>query len=209
MEKQNEILDKVAGLYHSYGIKSVTMDDISRELGISKKTLYQYVTDKDDLVRKVVEHIMNVSMCHFDRLCNDALNAIDELFEVNRYVHSVMKQCSPTFEYDLKKYFPETYQFLVTTKREKMYRSVLENIRKGKEEGIYRDDIEEEVIAKLHVARMENLHDNTMFTFEELTRGKTFREIFIYHIRGLANEKGLRILEENKHKLEFMVEDDI
>ena len=179
------------------------MDDISHELGISKKTLYQFVSDKDELVSKVVDYILNNTMCHFDRIRSTSANAIEELFEVNRFVHSVMKKYSPSFEYDLRKYFPDTYQILVKTKRDKMYDSVLDNIRKGKAEGIYRKDMNEEVIAKVHVSRMENLHDNTMFTIEEMTRGNIFREIFVYHIRGMANEKGLKILERNMHRLEF------
>jgi TetR/AcrR family transcriptional regulator, cholesterol catabolism regulator len=203
MEKQDEILERTAELFRNYGIRSITMDDISHELGISKKTLYQFVTDKDELVKKVVAHILNITMCHFDRIRSHAANAIEELFEVNCFVHSVMRKYSPAFEFDLRKYYPDVYQLLIKTKREKMYDSVLENIRKGKSEGIYREDMEEEVIAKVHVSRMENLHDNTMFSLEEMTRGKIFKEIFVYHIRGMANAKGIKILEENMHKLEF------
>lgn len=205
MENLHEILEKVAELYLKYGIRSITMDDVSRELGISKKTLYQYVSDKDELVLKVVEYILNFNFQQFENIHNSAENAIFELFEVNRFVHSIMRNCSPSFEYDLKKYFPEVYNQLITSKREKMYKSVLDNIRKGKSEGIYREELQEEIIAKMHVARMENMHENTMFSMEEMVQGKIFREIFVYHIRGLANEKGIKILEKNIDKLEFTV----
>ncbi len=203
MENLQDILEKVAELYRKYGIRSVTMDDVSRELGISKKTLYQFVCDKDELVLKVVEYILTSTFQQLDQICNTAENAIHELFEVNRFVHSVVRYYSPSFEYDLKKYFPEVYTKMITTKREKMYISVLENIKKGKKEGIYRTELQEEIIAKMYVSKLENLHINTMFTIEEMVQGKIFREIFVYHVRGLANKKGIEILEKNIDMLNF------
>jgi TetR/AcrR family transcriptional regulator, cholesterol catabolism regulator len=201
IEKQEEILDKSAELFRNYGIRSITMDDISRELGISKKTLYQFVSDKDELVDMVVKHILKVLFSQFECISQRAQNAIEELFEVNRFVHTVLKSYSPTFEYDLKKYYPEIYRTLVESKREKMYASVLENIQNGKKQGIFRSDMNEEIIAKIHVSRMETLHDNTMFSLEDMMKGHIFREIFVYHIRGMANEKGIMFLEKNIERL--------
>ena len=84
-----------------------------------------------------------------------------------------------------------------------MYEFVLENIRRGKKEGLYRNEIEEENIAKMHVSRMEHFKDNSMFSIDEMTKAPAFKEILIYHIRGMANEKGLKILEKNMDKFEF------
>ena len=203
MEKLNDIQERVTVLYRKFGIKSVTMDDISRELGISKKTLYQFVTDKDDLVNKVIlNELRSVTDC-LDQVKANAGNAIEELFEVNRFVLNLIKKYSPAYEYDLKKYYPEAFQTLIKAKRERMHACVLENIRRGKKEEIYRNELEEEIIARMHVSRMEHLRDNPMFSIDEMTKTPTFKEMFIYHIRGMANEKGLKILEENIDKYEF------
>lgn len=203
MEKLNDILERVAVLYRKFGIKSVTMDDIASELGISKKTLYQFITDKDDLVNKVIEtKLRSVTDC-LNKVKANAGNAIEELFEVNRFILTLIKTYSPAYDYDLKKYYPEVFQILVQKKRESMYECVIENILRGKREGIYRIELEEEIIARMHVSRMEHFQDNSMFSIDEMTTVPIFKEMFIYHIRGLANEKGLKVLEESMDKFEL------
>ena len=83
-----------------------------------------------------------------------------------------------------------------------MYSYLLLNLKKGKKEGLYRDDMNEEVIAKLYMSRLENIHFNELFTIEEFTSFKLFIELLTYHVRGIATEKGIVVLEEKIKKLE-------
>ena len=104
MERElNNILDRVIILYRKYGIKSITMDDVARELGISKKTLYQYVDDKNELVNKAVMHDIDRHFYNINCIKNKNLNAIDELLEINRYLTVMLKDYNPSWDYDLKK----------------------------------------------------------------------------------------------------------
>ncbi len=115
---QNEfdkILGKVSELYRKYGIKSVTMDDVSHELGISKKTLYQYVADKSELVEKVVEYTRVCNFSSMHEIDEFSGNAIEQLIEVSQKVNTLMKDHSPAYEYDLKKYYPEIFNKLRST----------------------------------------------------------------------------------------------
>lgn len=201
MNKEFEkILETVSVLYRKYGIKSVTMDDVAHELGISKKTLYQYVSDKSELVEKVVEYTRH---CNFSSMNEKTLkgNAIEQLIEVSQRVNSLMKDHSPSYEYDLKKYYPEIFRNLMSARREVMYESMLANIRQGKKEGVYREELDEVIISKLHLLRMENLQSSEIFKEEEMHTSKFFRELFIYHIHGLATLKGLEILNKNINSL--------
>jgi len=202
MEKTKEILSRVIVLFRKYGIKSVTMDDIAGELGISKKTLYHHFSDKDEMLKRIVELDMEQTVSCFESMKKEGTNAIEELFEVNRAILLVIKRYSPPFEYDLKKYYPDVYQNILKSKRKRMYEGILENIKRGKSENLYREDLNEELIALLQVSRMDSFHDEELFKEEFLT-GKTFKDLFIYHIRGIANEKGIRFLEENLHRLDF------
>ena len=207
MNKEFEdVLKKVSALYRKYGIKSVTMDDVAHELGMSKKTLYQFVSDKTELVQMVVEH---AGQCNFSAMIKKEgteLNAIEELIEVSQQVNSLMKDNSPAYEYDLKKYYPDIFQNLMAGRRKLMYESMLANIRKGKKEGIYREELDEKIIAKLHLLRIENLQSTEIFDEEEMHSSKFFREVFVYHIHGLATDKGLKILRENADKLAMLKE---
>ncbi|NJO68313.1 MAG: TetR/AcrR family transcriptional regulator [Bacteroidetes bacterium] len=202
-EELKNILIKVGNLYVRYGIKSVTMDDVSRELGISKKTLYQHVVDKNDLVSKVVDMLIEDSKNSLDCLFNKELNAIEQLFEVHKHVMVKLKEYSPVSDYDLRKYYPDEYRKLHHIRREKMYDYMLCNLRKGKEEGLYRKELDEEILAKIHVSRIQNTFDSDLLTNEEKTSAKVFYEFFIYHIRGIASEYGIRLLEEKLEKKEL------
>lgn len=201
-EELLNILEKVKTLYQKYGIKSVTMDDVSRELGISKKTLYQYVKDKNELVEMVVNLELETSIRQFSQVLNGELNAIEELFEVQKIVDYLVQKHNPSQEYDLKKYYPDTYKKIIKTRRDRMYCNILSNISKGKQQGVYRENLNEEIIAKDYVMRFENAVDCEIFTDEEKSSRTVFNELFIYHIRGIANEKGIKILEQKLKDLE-------
>ncbi len=199
------ILNKVAGLYHKYGIRSVTMDDIAHELGISKKTIYKYVNEKEDLVKQVSRFIDNKKDEKIFRHVINTENAIEELLEVNFCLHKFIQEASPSYMYDMKKYYPEIFKDWIEQRRRKMYDAVLANLKRGKKEGIYRDDLDEEIIARLQLLRFENLHESELFSSAETHSSKFFLEIFIYHIRGIANEKGIKILQNQLKKLKTMI----
>jgi TetR/AcrR family transcriptional regulator, cholesterol catabolism regulator len=196
------ILFRVRDLYRKYGIKSITMDDVASELGISKKTLYQFVADKDDLVGKYIDYEIELRQEEICKCFKIGFNAIEELFEISGFMNKMMRDQNPATEHDLRKYYPHHYQKTVKTRRERMYSYVLSNLRKGKEEGLYRKDMDEEIIAKLYLSRSENIHFNELFTIEEFTSVKLFTELLVYHVRGIATEKGIIVLEKKIKELE-------
>ncbi len=194
-EDLRNILLKVRELYTKYGIKSITMDDVARELSISKKTLYQHVTDKDDLVGKFIDSEIELRR---EEICNcfkAGFNAIEELFEISRYMNKLMREQNPATEYDLKKYYPQHYQTIAKARWEGIYNYILANLKKGKKEGLYRVDMNEEIIAKLYVSRSESMHVSGLYSDEEFNSNKIFIELVTYHVRGIATEKGIIVLE--------------
>jgi AcrR family transcriptional regulator len=201
-EELKKILLKVRDLYTRYGIKSITMDEVAAELGISKKTLYQYVTDKDDLVGKFIDNEIELRQEEICKCFKTGFNAIEELFEISIYMNRLMKDQNPATEHDLKKYYPHHYHKTVKIRRERIYNYILLNLRKGKEEALYRHELNEEIIAKLYLSRVESIHINDLFTVEEFTSLKLFMELLIYHIRGIATDKGIIVLEKKVKELE-------
>lgn len=191
-----QIIRKAANLFNKYGIKSITMDDLSHELGISKKTLYEHVQDKKDLITKVTDFELREKGKSFQEISNRNLNAVEETFEVNRHVLQVIQEYNPAKYRDLKKYYPEIYEQIKHVQRERMFRSMIRNIRKGKEEGLYREDVDEEVIAKLYVSRMEFPLESDLLTPQEFTSHRFITQSFLYHIHGIANAKGLAFIDK-------------
>jgi AcrR family transcriptional regulator len=202
IDELKNILIKTRELYMKYGIKSITMDDVATELGISKKTLYQYVTDKDDLVGKFIENEIEQRQGELFKCFQIGFNAIEELFEISVFMNKLFRDQNPATEYDLKKYYPHHYQRIVETRRVRMYNYILQNLEKGKKEGLYRDEMNESVIAKLYLSISENIHFSELFTVEEFTSIKLFSELISYHVRGIATEKGIVVLEKKIKDLE-------
>jgi DNA-binding XRE family transcriptional regulator len=198
-EELKNILLKVRGWYMKYGIKSMTMDDVARELGISKKTLYQYVTDKDDLVGKFIDHEIALRQEEICKCFRIGYNAIEELFEISIFMNRLVRDQNPATEHDLKKYYPHHHEKIVKARREGVYNYILLNLKKGIKEGLYRKDMNVDIIGKLYLSRSESIHLNDLFTIEEFTSVKLFTELLTYHIRGIATEKGIIVLE-NKIK---------
>jgi AcrR family transcriptional regulator len=200
-EKTLHILEQVRRLYHRYGIKSVTMDDVAEHLCISKKTLYEYFTDKEDLVRNIVMLDHSNRNKFFREIKNKDLNAIEELFEVYRMINTMFRDYNASMEYDIHKYYPDLYLKVKEISRKKMYDTMFNNMNKGKKEGLYRKDLNSKIIARLHVFRIENMFDNDIFTMEELTSVKVFNEVFVYHIQGIMSTNGRTFFEKNFNRL--------
>lgn len=197
------ILERVGELYNKYGIKSVTMDDVARELGISKKTLYQYVVNKNDLVSKVLDYLLNQKNCVFKELLSKDLNAIEELLEVGVYIIKSIKDYNPSTQYDLKKYYPELYTKFHDVRKGRMHQSILKNIEKGKEQGLYRTELDNDIIAKIQTSRFIHMSSDEFFDRDEMLKPQYVMELFIYHIRGIANNKGLKVLEKTLEKIDI------
>lgn len=183
-----------------YGIRSITMDDIARELGVSKKTLYHDFEDKNDLIDRVISYDMMQSRKFLEEVHRTELDAIEEIFMVNTRIHEDRSRYSPTFFYDLKRYFPEIYQRWLEDKRQNMYGLIVGNLQKGKQEGVYRMEIHEQAIGKLYMARMEMLDSNEIIDGHQTLSAEFMQEIFTYHMHGICNERGLEILAEFKEK---------
>ena len=194
--KLKDILSKTFELYEKYAIKSVTMDDVARELGISKKTLYQFVANKNELVEKVIHGEMERAKKSHENIADMKLNSIEELLEVSKLMNELLKNHNPALFFDLKKYYPVLFKNITETKREKAYESILNNLKKGIKEGLYRKEINPDIIAKIYVSRVEHSYDNSIFSIAEVTSIEVFNEVMTYHLHGICNKEGLKILNE-------------
>jgi len=194
-QKKLDIIRQVAQLYGTYGIKSITMDEVSRQLGISKKTLYEHFTDKTDLVKSVIHQITTEREEQFCKTQKQAQNALEELLSIYGFYLKMLKEVNPSFEFDLKKYYPEIYTELINTRRQRMKEASLQNLRKGKEEGLFRKEIDEDIIVRLQLLRVESISSTDLFTHEELYSKHFVEEMFFYHLYGILSEKGVAYLK--------------
>ncbi len=181
-----------------YGIKSVTMDDVARELGMSKKTLYQYFENKEELVHKVTTNHFACQNHMVEQVIRHSKTAIDEMFAIAAWMNAMSKNLNPALVYDLRKYHPESWQVFVDHRNNEVINSIKHNLRRGIGEGLYREDLDIEILSRIYVARMEMFIDNEIFPYDQFPPQKTFNVFMDYHIRGVATAKGIKYLEKLK-----------
>lgn len=177
-------------LIMQYSIRSVSMDDIAASLGISKKTIYQYFKDKEELVDEVVTLIFNNNRSCCEGVMNKAENAVHEMFLALGMQVEIFKTMNPAILYDLQKYHPKVFAKFTNFKNEFLYQIVQHNLRMGLEEGLYRKEIKVDVLSKLRVENVflpfnpefRNGLNESFFDLHE--------EIILHFLFGLVNEKG-------------------
>ncbi len=201
-EKKLHIIKNVGKMYLRFGIRSVTMDDVASEFGISKKTLYQYFNDKADLISQVLDYYLENPL--FDLNDRKYGNPIDRFFALRSHIISILKYFNNNIEFDLKKHYPQLYKKVHKAKRERIFTSTVTNIQEGIEEGLYRTDLDAELIAKLQVGRMLYTLNTEyeIFTDSEMVSIDLFDKVTEYHIYAICTEKGIEYYKEQLNKVQ-------
>lgn len=194
-ERRNIILNNALNVFMKKGIKCINMDDIARELGISKKTLYLHVKDKEDLVDQATDLFCEREDQEIERITAENLNAIEESLAIKKWVLSVTNDIHPSVGYDLEKYHPAVSKKMQANRTKNVYKTIFDNIIKGQREGLYREELNPEIITKIYIGRMEIFFDEKLFPRAKYLISDLYLEAFEYHIRGIASAEGMKLLE--------------
>ena len=197
--KQLDLLERAGLVFMKVGIRSVTMDDIANQLGVSKKTLYNHFTDKSHLVREIISLRIEQDQNSCKNFTINSINAIDELLQMSKFVVETLSSINPTVFHDLQKSHPDAWQITVNHLWEFVYNQFINNIERGINEGLYRKDVHKEIYARLHVVHVNAIIEGEVFPWPEFKFESVFLETFGIHIRAIANEKGLNYFK--KHPL--------
>jgi AcrR family transcriptional regulator len=197
MDIRNQILEKAEAFFLRYGLKSVTMDDIARKLCISKKTLYKCVDNKADLISKIVLAHIEKEKAMMEEVHNNSGDAIEEMLKLAKYNSQQMRKLSPTVVYDLQKYYRTIWLSVQNLHMEHGYQLIKENIERGKNQGVYRQDINADILAKIFTISTNSLVDEDLFPLKDYNKENLFLEFIKYHINGIASEKGLKLYKKH------------
>jgi len=194
--KCQQILEQVKGLFMQFGVRSLTMDDIARHLSISKKTLYQCVSDKAELVETIMIGHLQIDHDAMERIHAEADNAIDEMFQIAQHVTQNLTNMHPSILYDLEKYYPKAHKMFIDYKMKTIRGFLSRNMEDGMAQGLYRENLNADIISGLYVGRMDICFDQTLFPNGQFNPTQIYIETIRYHIRGIASEKGIEYLQE-------------
>jgi AcrR family transcriptional regulator len=196
MEIRDRIIEGAEGLFKTYGIRSVTMDSLANELGISKRTIYEVFSDKDDLLIAVLTGMARKQKEQVKKVLDESENSIVAIFRMLEINRDYFQEMSPVFQADLKKYHHD----VLMKKTDKMdmpdYRNNQQVIENGIEEELFRKDINADLANRCLYNLGKSILDNNLYPFELFNRRDVIRNIFINYLRGISTHKGLVLIDK-------------
>jgi AcrR family transcriptional regulator len=190
------IILKATELFMKLGFKSVTMDDIAKEMGISKKTIYTHFNNKETIIGVVTDHVFE-TVCHdIDAICDLNQNPIQELYAIKKRVMQYMQKEKASPTYQLQKYYPAIYNNIKQRQFSYMQQCVVKNLNRGLEQDLYRQNIEVQFVARIYFNGITGIKEESLFP-HTMYEGETLYEMYLeYHLRGIVTPKGRNILNQ-------------
>ncbi len=200
---RNIILKYRDYLYEDQGLPNITLKELAKKTGIPLETIHKYVATEEELVEKVLEFERGNFEVIFDVHDFEGVNAIDILITVSKEMVQKFKNLSPAVTFALKNYYPEIYQRHLAFRRDFIYEKIKINLTKGINQGMYRDDLSIELIARLYIARLIDLHNPDFFPPEQFSFETLFNVMFDSFVRSIAKPEGLVYFEKKKKQIPF------
>jgi len=198
---RERILQSAQELFFKYGIKIVTMDEIAQQLGISKKTIYQFFETKDEIILEIAQQQCLTFRAEFDRIGVEVNNPIEEIWRIMLVVNQFLSSVHPTLIIELKKFYPQSWTIIEELRTSFLQNLTLRNLEKGIQQGVYREDLQPEIICRLHLSCTNLLFDETVFPPQRFSLNAVHRAYVEYFLHGICSEKGFQLLEKFKKTL--------
>jgi TetR/AcrR family transcriptional regulator, cholesterol catabolism regulator len=200
MDIREKIIESAASLYRTYGIKAVTMDSLASHIGMSKRTIYEKFSDKDEILEGVLQMMAEKQKMLVKRILDDSENAIDAIFMLLETNRDHLQAMSPAFREDLMKYHREV--FLDKTDKCEMpdYGNNIQVIEKGIKQKLFRKEINPAIVNRCLYSLGRSVMDDELYPFEEFTRREVIKNVFINYLRGVSTEEGIKLIEKRMAK---------
>ena len=198
MEIKEKILTEAFRLFCNKGIKSISMDDIAGHLAMSKKTLYKWFENKDEIVSAVISSHLRTNQCGCEEITSSSKDAVDELLKIVEFNKSLFSQLHPSVFFDLQKFYPKAWSLFNEFKSEFILAKVKANIERGIKEGLFRSDLNVEVMARLRLAQIEIVFNHDIFPPDKFNVSQVQLDCLEHFLLGIATLKGHKLV--NKYK---------
>ena len=192
---KDKILQKSADMFLNLGFKSVTMDDIAADLGMSKKTIYSHFSTKKKLVEASTFYVLekvNETICS---IIDANYDPIEETFTIKSMINNLLKNEKSSPSYQLQKYYPKIFKQVNDQQFEAVKSCIMENLKRGIEDGYYRENIDIDLITRFYFSGNMNLTNQDLFPIDNYEMSYLKDTFLDYHIRAIATEKGLKTLK--------------
>lgn len=202
MEIKERIVNGSEDLFKRHGVKSVTMDDIARHLGVSKKTIYQFFSNKDELINEVISFHLEKQEKIMDDITNKSIDPVDQLLKLTEYFRSSFQNINPNLMYEVEKYYPAAWNIFLEHKSCCIHETIVSTLLNGIEQGYFRKDQDVEILA---IMRMEMIHlgfNPNIFPAQKFKLSEVQGQLLDHFLHGICTLKGHKLINKYKHIIE-------
>ncbi len=199
-QTEKRILEVSGNMFFKHGIRSITMDDIANNLGISKKTIYLYYKDKKSLVKSFTMKELKQHEKEMLEIRNKSRDSIDEMIRLMNHLGNFFTRVNPSVFYDLQKFHPESWQSFRQFKDKIVINFVEENLKKGISNNLFRKDIHIKTLARLRIEEVEMGVNPSIFPPEDFRINDVQISLIDHFIYGIVTPKGYKLIEKYKNQ---------
>jgi AcrR family transcriptional regulator len=199
METRERIIEGGEDLFLKAGIKSVTMDDIARHLGMSKKTIYQFFKDKNELVIGLVKKKLQDDESQMKEIIDQSGNVIEEMINMMKCSEEIFSRINPIVIHDMQKYHPDAWKHFQNFKANVLIHTLEELLTKGMKQGYIRPELDVKIIARMRVNQVELGFNSAIFPVAEFSTWKVQYQFLEHFNYGICTLKGYKLLNEYKN----------
>lgn len=183
-------------MFLNLGVKSVTMDEIAAEMGISKKTIYAHFSTKTKLIEATALYVFENISCGIDKIREENKDPLEELYIIKNFALDNLKDEKSSPQYQLQKYYPKIFTTIKTRQQEMMKDLIMENLRRGIEQGLYREDLPLDFTTRIYFVGMLGIKDRDLFPEKIYSTNELVEKHLEYHLRAIVTKDGLQKLNE-------------
>jgi AcrR family transcriptional regulator len=199
MSQTERIIQGGEELFLKAGIKSVTMDDIARHLGMSKKTIYQFFKDKNELVMALVKKKLQDDEDQMCAILSQSGNVIEEMINMMKCSEEIFSRINPIVVHDMQKYHPDAWKQFQSFKSDVLVRTLEQLLTKGIKQGYIRPDIDVKILARMRVSQVEMGFNTSIFPVAEFNIWKVQYQFLEHFNYGICTIKGYKLLNRYKN----------
>ncbi len=200
-ETKSQIINTSIELFLKNGFKRVTMDDIAREMGISKKTIYQHFRDKEEI-------IITATQMHVEKECEimvnlrkNTTNAVEHLFHLSQSLREIFNNMHATVLQDLKRYYKKAWVIYQKFEKEVLFKEIETSLQTGIKEGFFRKEINVKILSTLRLIEIQMSFDNEVFDHNTHSLFDIQHQLLEHFTYGILSEKGIELYNSYKKQL--------
>ena len=205
--ESNEIIKRIMEIFSLYGVRASTMDFIAQSIPLPKRQLLEIAKNKEGLILHIFNYRMKRSEELFQEIEKEfaVTNAIDQLLYISVFMHNKQDDFKPMLDFEFNKYYSEVYDVYKKQMQQQILTGIIQNIERGKHEGVYRTDVDAEISAHIYIDRLYMLHTQSLHNEIGCDAHDVFFEALANHIRGISSIEGIRYFDEKKQLLYSLI----